>query len=329
MNSRRGEAMKAIRVAQFGEPDVLQLAEVPVPMPGDGQILVRVQAIGVNPVETYIRAGSYAAQPTLPYTPGSDCAGTVEAVGRDVAGFKLGDRVYTAGTISGSYAELALCQAAQVHPLPGNVTFAQGAAIGIPYATAYRGLMDRAEALPGEMVLIHGASGGVGLAAVQIAAKHGLHIFATAGTTDGRQLVLKQGAHCVYDHGTADYTKKILADTGGRGVDIILEMLANQNLGKDLTLLATRGRVVVIGSRGPVEINARDAMARDADIRGMILPNTPPVELARIHAALINGLESGAYHPVIAQELPLAAAAKAHHLIMQPGAGGKIILLPG
>ena len=320
--------MKAIRVAQFGDPNVLQLADLPTPQPADGQILIRVHAIGVNPVETYIRSGAYPAKPTLPYTPGSDCAGIVEAVGTHVAQFKPGDRVYTAGTLTGSYAEFTLCQNAQVHPLPANLTFAQGAAIGVPYATAYRALMDRAEAVPGEMVLIHGGSGGVGLAAVQIARAQGLHIFATAGTEKGRELVLKQGAHKVFDHRTADYTTQLMTETGGRGVDVILEMLANRNLAKDLTLLAARGRVIIIGSRGPVEINPRDAMARDAEIRGMILANTPPAELARIHAALFLGFENGAFNPVIARELPLAAAPAAHQAVMEPGASGKIILLP-
>jgi NADPH2:quinone reductase len=320
--------MKAIRVEQFGPPEVLSLAEVPAPVPAAGQVLVRVHAVGVNPVETYIRSGAYAAKPALPYTPGGDCAGTVEAVGAQVTAFKPGDRVYTAGTISGSYAEFALCQGAQVHPLPANISFAQGAAIGIPYATAYRGLMDRAEALPGEMVLIHGASGGVGLAALQIASQHGMHVFGTAGTKAGRELVLKQGANYVFDHGAPDYATTLMSETGGRGVDVILEMLANHNLAKDLTMLAARGRVVVIGSRGRVEIDPRDAMVRDADIRGMILANTPPAELARIHAALFAGLESGAYRPVIARELPLSAAAAAHQAVMQPGAAGKIVLLP-
>jgi len=142
--------MEAIRVHQFGEPEVLRLEQVPTPQPGSGQALVRMQAIGVNPVETYIRAGIYSYKPALPYTPGNDGAGVVEQIGDSVTEFKPGDRVYTAGSSSGTYAEFALCKTEQVHPLPVNVSFAQGAAMGTPYATAYRGLFQRAGAKPGE-----------------------------------------------------------------------------------------------------------------------------------------------------------------------------------
>ena len=154
--------MKAIRVHEFGGSEVLRLEEVPTPQPGPGQVLVRMRAIGVNPIETYIRTGTYAYKPTLPYTPGNDGAGVVEQVGTDVNEFKPGDRVYTARSVSGTYAEFALCTTEQVHPLPANVSFGQGAAMGTPYATAYRGLFQRADAKPGETVLVHGASGGVG-----------------------------------------------------------------------------------------------------------------------------------------------------------------------
>ena len=147
--------MKAIRVKQFGAPGELRLAEVPVPQPEAGQVLVRIHAAGVNPVETYIRSGSYARKPELPYTPGSDGAGVVEAVGAQVTTCQPGDRVYTAGTITGSYAEYALCQAGQIHPLPDKVSFAQGA-LGVPYATAYRALIQRAAAVAGETVLVDG-----------------------------------------------------------------------------------------------------------------------------------------------------------------------------
>jgi NADPH2:quinone reductase len=216
---------------------------------------------------------------------------------------------------------------AQVHPLPANASFAQGAAMGTPYATAYRGLVQRGEAKRDETVLVHGASGGVGTAAVQLARAGGLRVLGTAGTERGLELVREQGAHEVFDHRAPDYLAQILQATSGRGVDVILEMLANVNLGKDLTILAPRGRVVVIGSRGRVEIDARDTMSRDADIRGMVLPNTPPAEMASIHAALVAGLENGTLRPVIGKELPLAEAPQAHRAVMEPGAFGKIALI--
>jgi NADPH:quinone reductase len=318
--------MKAIRVHEFGGPEVLRLEEVPTPAPGPGQVLVQVYAIGVNPVETYIRAGTYARLPALPYTPGNDGAGVVEQVASDVIQFKASDRVYIAGSVSGTYAELALCRAEQVHPLPANVSFAQGAAMGTPYATAYRGLFQRAVAKPGETVLVHGASGGVGTAAVQLGRARGLRVFGTVGTDAGRKLAREQGAHAVFDHRAPDHFDQVMKATGGRGVDVIVELLANVNLGKDLTILAKGGRVAIIGSRGRVEIDPRDAMQRDVDLRGMVMPNTPPAELASIHAALVAGLENGTLRPVIGKEFPLAEAAQAHRAVMEPGAFGKIVL---
>src|SRR5436190_4743669 len=320
--------MKAIRVHEFGGPEVLRLDEVPTPRPGPSEVVVRMHAAGVNPVETYIRAGKYARLPALPYTPGNDGAGVVEQVGSDVTKFKASDHVYTSGSISGTYAEFALCKKEQVHPLPVNISFAQGAAMGTPYATAYRGLLQRAVAKPGETVLVHGASGGVGTAAVQLARARGLRVFGTAGSDGGLKRAREQGAHEVFDHRAPDHFEQIMKATGGRGVDVIVELLANVNLGKDLTILAKGGRVVIIGSRGRVEIDPRDAMQRDVDLRGMILPNTPPEEMASIHAALVAGLENGTLRPVIGKEFPVAEAAKAHRAVMKPGAMGKIVLIP-
>jgi len=319
--------MKAIRVHEFGNAEVLRLEEVPKPQPGPGQVLVRMRAIGVNPVETYIRAGTYPRKPDLPYTPGNDGAGVVEQVGADVNEFEPGDRVYTAGSLSGTYAEFALCKTEQVHPLPANVSFAQGAAMGTPYATAYRGLFQRAQAKPGETVLVHGASGGVGTAAVQLALARGLRVLGTAGNDKGRKLAREQGAHEVFDHCAPDQFEQIMNATSGRGVDVIVELLANVNLGKDLTILAKGGRVAIIGSRGRVEIDPRDAMQRDVDLRGMVMPNTPSADLASIHAALVAGLENGTLRPVIGKEFSLAKAPQAHRAVMEPGAFGKIVLV--
>ena len=320
--------MTTIRVHEFGDPEVLRLEDVPTPKPGSGEVLVRMHAIGVNPVETYIRAGTYARLPKLPYTPGNDGAGVVEKIGADVNDFEPGDRVYTAGSLSGTYAEFALCKTEQVHRLPENVSFAQGAAMGTPYATAYRGLFQRADAKPGETALVHGASGGVGTAAVQLARARGLRVFGTAGSDEGRKLAREQGAHEVFDHRAPDHFEQIMKATGGHGVNVIVELLANVNLGKDLTILAKGGRVAIIGSRGRVEIDPRDTMQRDVDLRGMVLPNTPPAELASIHAALVAGLENGTLRPVIGKEFPLAEAAQAHRAVMGPGAVGKIVLVP-
>lgn len=320
--------MKAIRVHEFGDPRVMRLEDVPDPTPGPGQVVVRVYAAGVNPVDTYIRAGLYSREAPLPYTPGTDAAGIIEAAGEGVGSVAVGDRVYTAGTITGAYAERALCAQGQVHPLPDRVSYEQGAAIYIPYATAYRALFQRARACAGETVLVHGASGGVGIAAVQIARAAGLTVIGTAGTEKGCRLVVEQGAHHVLNHRIVDYLTRIHQVTGGRGVDVILEMLANVNLGKDLGVLARGGRVVVIGSRGAVEIDPRDTMAREASILGMLLFNVTDADAAGIHAALYAGFENGTLRPVIGRELLLSEAPQAHQALAEGRAHGKIVLKP-
>jgi len=321
--------MKAIRVHEFGGPEVLKFEETEEPWPQAGEVLVEVKAAGVNPYDTYMRSGGYGARnPALPYTPGSDAAGVVESVGPEINDLALGDRVFTTGTISGAYAELALCKRSQVHPLPQQISFAQGAAIYVPYGTAYRALFQLAQARPAETVLIHGASGGVGIAAVQLARAVGMTIFGTAGSEQGLELVRAEGAHQVFNHRSPDYQNEILAATNGRGVDVILEMLANVNLGNDLKLLAHLGRVIVIGSRGDVQITPREIMARQGSVIGMVLWNTPDAEAASIHAALYAGLENGTLRPIVGVELPLASAVEAHRRVMEPGAFGKIVLLP-
>ena len=324
--------MKAIRVHQFGPPEVLQLETLPDLSPGPGQVLVRIRASGVNPVDTYIRAGNYGGLPALPYIPGSDAAGTVEAVGDQVPEWRAGDRVYIGGTIAGralgAYAEFALCDRRQVHRLSDRVSFEQGAAVNVPYATAYRALVHKAHAQPGEAVLIHGASGGVGLAAVQLALALGLRVIATAGSERGLHVVREQGAHVVLDHRQPDYLDSLADFTVGRGVDVVLEMLANVNLAHDLAVLGKNGRVVVIGNRGSIEINPREIMRREASVAGVFLFNATPDELLSIHAALEAGLANGTLRPVVNQQFALADAARAHVAILQPGACGKIVLIP-
>jgi NADPH:quinone reductase len=320
--------MRAIRVSEYGGPGVMKLEEVPTPQPGPNQVLVRNHAVGVNPVDTYLRANIDNRGPKLPYTPGADAAGVVEAVGAGVIGVKPGDRVYMGGTLSGAYAEMSLCEQLHVHPMPDNVSFAQGAAMNVPYATAYHALFHRGHGQAGETVLVHGASGGVGIGAVQLARAAGLTVVGTAGTERGRKLVLSEGAHHALDHTAPAYLEELTALTGGRGPDLILEMLANANLQKDLEVIGLRGRIVVIGNRGPVEINARLAMNKDAAILGMALYHATAAQLQSIHAALVEGLRNGALRPVIGQELPLAHAPRAHEVVMEPGHHGKVVLIP-
>ncbi len=319
--------MNALVVREFGGPEVMKIEDVPAPAAGPGQILIRVRAVGVNPVDTYIRSGMYARKPNLPYTPHADIAGTVEAAGDGVTRVKPGDRVY-AYMVDGGGAELARADEWQVQRLPDRATFAQGAAIGVPYATAWRALFLKTHARPGETVLIHGASGAVGVAAVQLARAHGMRVIGTAGTADGLRLVREQGAHEALNHRDADYLTKISALTGGRGPDVILEMMANVNLDKDLDVLAPHGRIMVIGNRGRVEIDARKMMGKDGAMLGMTLFNTTRDEFKEIHAAIVAGLENGTLNPVVRKEMPLAQAPQAHVEVMEPGAFGKIVLVP-
>jgi NADPH:quinone reductase len=325
--------MKAIRVREFGGPAVLTLEDVPDPKAGAGDVVVRVRAAGVNPVDAYMHTGTYARKPPLPYTPGQDGAGEIVSVGSDVKAFKAGDRVYIAGVGNtpagaGTYAELARCSPSQLHRLPARVSFGQGAALGVPYCTAYRALFQRAGAKPGETVLVHGATGGVGIAAVELAHARGLTVIGSGGTDNGLTTVREHGADLTVNHRDAGYTDSIMAATGGRGVDLIVEMAAHINLDRDLALLAKHGRVVVVGNRGRVEIDARQAMGRDAAILGMTLFNATDVDLAEIHAALYAGLANGTLNPVVGREFPLAEAPRAHQAVMEPGALGKIVLTP-
>ena len=320
--------MKAIVVHEYGEPEVMKLDDAPVPEPGAGQVLVKIEAAGVNPVDTYLRTGIHAHAPELPYTPGKDGAGVVEKVGSGVTSIKSGDRVYIAGCISGTYAEYSLCGEKHVGKLPDNVSFEKGAGVWTPYATSYRALFQKAQARSGETILIHGASGGVGIAAVQWAKDAGLKVIGTASSDEGKQLASQQGADAVFDHTDEDHFGEIREYTGGKGVDIIVEMLANVNLERDFESLAMFGRIVVVGNRGSLQFTPRLVMTKDATIYGMSLFNAPPDKLAEIHTAVVDALTRGAVDPVIAESIPLAEAPRSHHQVIENKASGKIVLIP-
>ena len=319
--------MKAVRVEAFGGPQVLQVKEVPIPKPVDTQVLLKIKSVGVNPVETYIRAGAYANKPSLPFTPGKDCAGVIESVGSEVTQVKPGDRVFTGKAITGAYAEYAIVDASDVYNLSSSLTFQQGAALAVPYLTAYRGLFHKGGAKPGQTVLVHGASGGVGIAAVQLAKIHGLTVIGTAGTDKGTECVKRAGADYVFNHREADYLKKIVEVTGGVGPNLVFENAAHINLGKDLEILAPAGRVVVVGSRGPIEVNPRDTMRNESSVVGVMLFRATKDELAESHAAIQAGMKAGWLQPIVGKEFPLAEAAAAHEdIINGQGAIGKLVL---
>jgi NADPH2:quinone reductase len=320
--------MKAIVVHEFGPPEVMKLEEFPTPKAGPGQAVVRVHAAGVNPFDTYMRNGTYAIKPQLPYVPGGEAAGVVDSVGDGVTKFKAGDRVYIGHPVTGTYAEYSLALESQLHRLPDRTTFSQGAGLYVACGTAYHALFHYAHARASETLLVHGASGGVGIAAVQLAHAIGMTVIGTAGTDKGLELVRHEGAHHAFNHHNAGYTDAILKATSGLGVDVVVEMLANVNLAADLKLLARFGRVIIIGSRGDISITPRDLMARTSSVRGFVLWGISEADEADVQAGLYAALESGTLRPVVGKELPLEEAVRAHKEILERGAQGKMILIP-
>jgi len=321
--------MQAIRVHTPGEPEVLRLEEVADLVPAPHQVVVRIGAAGINPVEAYVRSGKYPMKAPLPYTPGSDGAGTVSIVGEGVSDWKPGDRVFVARSISGTYAQFALCEADCIFPLPENISFEQGAAIGVPYATAHRALFGKANAKAGESVFIHGATGGVGVAAIQLALAAGLTVGGSAGSASGERFLSSLGLKYTTDHNADNYLSDVIGMTCGRGFDIVLEMLANQNLAHDPEIMAPFGRIVVIGNRGTAEVNPRDWMGRDLSIFGMTLFNVPLPQLREIYLHIGKGLADGELKPVIdPRRFSLENAPDAHRAVLEPGSHGKIVLTP-
>ena len=325
----------AIVCRSFGGPEVLTYgARDALGSPAAGQVIVQMAAAGVNPSDTYVRlgpGGPYANNPklipTLPFTPGKDGAGTVVAVGDGVTGLTPGARVYTTGSISGTYAAYALCGMDQLHPLPDNITFAQGACVGVPCATAYRALHLRCKVQPGDTVLVHGASGAVGLAAVQLAVAAGCVVVGTAGTAAGEAAVRAAGAVAV-NHREDAYVERAMAslpaDKGGK-FDIVLEMAAHTNMLQDIVMLRHGGQLAVVGSKAEaVPFNPRLLMPAEVSIHGVFLSTASAAEKQQTHAALFDAMVSGALTPVVGVELPLSEAATAHKEVMQPSSGGKV-----
>lgn len=323
------ESMKAVRVHSFGGPEVLQFdTNVPLPDVGVEDVLIQVKAVGVNPVETFVRAGADSNLPACPFILGFDCAGVVEYTGAHINNFKPGDRVFTSRTTTGAYAEFTSAPARFVHPLPDSLTYAQGAALAIPYLAAYRALIHRGKGRAGEKVLVHGASGGVGIATVQLARAYGMTVFGTAGTPEGRELVSTAGAQFVFNHHDPAYLDGIKDTCRDSGINLVIEMAANKHLGQDIPLLAKRGRVVIVGGRGNVDVNPRDVMSREADLLGLRLFQSSEDELHEAHAAIQAGIEAGWLRPVVGKEYALEQAAEAHYnLIYGRGAIGKMVLI--
>jgi NADPH2:quinone reductase len=325
--------MRAIQISQFGNPDVLEVVDIPMPEPGPNQVRIRVWAAGVNPVDTYVRSGAYGERP-MPVALGFDAAGEIDAVGNGVDSAVIGTRVYTCTALPGAYAEFAIVDIDRTYPLPDNISFDQGAAIGIPYATAYAALHQHTSTNATSTVFVHGGSGGVGIPTIELAKVAGARVAASCGTDAGEGILRAHGADIIVRHDRDGYLETLTelvsspGPAGQTGIETIVEMAAHINLGNDLTLLNNRGTVVVVGSRGPVQINARDVMRRDARIQGMLLFNLASEERQEIHAKLYPLLLDGTLSPLVAATYLLDQVRDAHVHVLQSGIGGKIVLNP-
>lgn len=322
--------VKTIRINQFGTSENLVVEQAELHTPAENEVLINLYAAGVNPSDVYTSTGTYAIKPNLPYTPGLDGAGIVEKIGEHVTNVKVGDRVFIAslpnGKATGTFAQQIVCECRFVHPIPQHISFEQGAALGVPALTAYRAVVGRANVQSGQTVFIHGASGAVGLQAVQIAKALGAKVIGTASRDSGKQLVKEAGADVVLDHIKEETMNAVLEANDGKGPDVIIEFLANENLQTDLQMIAKHGVIVIVGNRGEIEINPRLIMQKDCDVRGMVLFNVSAEE----HQELIHGvaklLESEQLKPVVGYSYPLEQAGKAFDAVIKGEHNGKVVV---
>lgn len=320
--------MQAILVSKFGGPEVLKVEEIKIPKIEDNEILIKVLAVGINPVETYLREGTYRILPQLPYIPGRDCAGIVETIGSKVTSFQPGDPVFCDTMKKGAYAQYYSIAEEFVLPLGKHLTFSQGAAVGVGYRTAYRALFERAKVDSGERILIRGASGGVGLPCLEMAKLHGCFVVATASSFRGQNQCCLKGADAVFGHNIDLETVQRL--TNGDMFDVIIEMLANKNLDSDLQLLGRGGRIVVVGNRGRTEINPRDLMMKETSIIGMLGGPKNDLETRRYRSYLKIQILNGNLSPTVGSLYPFFQAPRTHNEVIKhtKGTTGKIVLCP-
>ena len=322
--------MKAIRINQFGTSENLVVEQTEIQGPAENEVLINLYAAGVNPSDVYTSTGTYAIKPKLPYTPGLDGAGIVEEVGKQVTNVKVGDRVFIAslpnGKATGAIAEKLVCESRFVHPIPTHISFEEGAALGIPALTAYRAVIGRANVKAGQTVFIHGASGAVGLQAVQIAKALGAKVIGTASRDSGKQLVKEAGADIVLDHITEQTIDAVLEQTDGKGPNVIIEFLANENLQTDLQMIAKQGVIVVVGNRGEININPRLIMQKECDVRGMVLFNVTAEEHQQLMQEVAKLLEKQQLKPVIGYSYSLEEASIAFDAVINGEHNGKVIV---
>jgi NADPH:quinone reductase len=323
--------MRAVVMREFGDPSVLKMETVEMPQISSGKCVVQLHACGVNPVDTYIRSGKYPKLPSLPHILGKDGSGIISSLAPDsVSDLKVGDRVYIFGALTGSYAQYTLCDSTKVFKLPSHISFEKGACLGTPAFTAYRALFEKAKAQAGETVFIHGASGGVGLAAIQLAQAAGLQVTGTASSQEGL-LKLQEMGVTAFNHKDPTYLQQIRSSPAfSHGFDICLEMLASTNLSADFSLMKPRGRIAIIGNRGEITINPRDMMTKELSVYGVTLFQSSSEELNTASIFIHQCLEEKKLDPVVSMTLSLEDAGLAHQEIIDRKSftTGNLVLLP-
>ncbi len=324
--------MKAIQFHEYGKPEVLQVVDVPIPSVQPGGVLVQVKAAGVNFADTARRYGKYLAKTPLPYIPGAEVAGVIAEVSPEVTDFKVGDRV-VALTEDGGYAEFIALHESQLVRIPDHVDFNQAAAILGQGLSAYHILKTSGQMTQGESVLVHAAAGGVGTLAVQLAKIMGAGtVIATASNSKKLDLAYALGADVGINYTEENWHKQVLSNTGGKGVDIILEMVGGDIFKKSLKCLATNGRLVIYGRAGGQETQFDPAvlMQRSISVVGFWLVHIikNPTLYKESVKELLNYIGEGKLKLIIGESLPLEEAKKAHELLEGRQTTGKLVLNP-
>jgi NADPH:quinone reductase len=321
--------MKAMRAHQFGGPELLRLEDAPDPRAQGGQVQIRVRAAGINPADLVRLAGRLQQLP-LPYIPGTDVCGEVEAVGPDVTHVTVGDRVFGRAIIGG-YAEKTCLAASEAFTLPANLSFEEGAAIPIPFFTAYRALHHKAKIEEGENVLISAGGGGVGVAAIQLAKVACARVLTTVGSSAKAEQTRTLGADVAINYREKDFVAEVQKATAGKGVEVIIENVATDNLAKDFAALATNGRIVLIGTGTGKSPEAAfpvfGALSKDATIYGMSLGNAGPT-IASMADALLPLFAAGKIRAIVSKSYPLAQAVTALADLVAGRVFGKLVLVP-
>ncbi|XP_046684898.1 quinone oxidoreductase-like isoform X1 [Homalodisca vitripennis] len=322
--------MRAVLIRSTGDESVLNVETIPVPEISSNQVLVEIHAAGLNPVDTYIREKKFGYDPKLPVVLGGEAAGKIVKLGKEAEKkYKVNDHVICSlhAPNYGGYAEYVACDVTDLIPLTHNLSFSQGAAVYVPYFTAYKALVARCKMQPKELVMVHGASGGVGVAAVQIAKAYGAVVAVSAGSEAGLKLLNDLGADVIVDHREDGHLQKALAKAGRPGFDVIFENRADLNLGSDLAALGVGGRIAIVGSRGPVEVDPRNFIRTEGSVLGVNISKITKEEFVEFSSALVAGMEKGWLKPVVGKEYSIEEIQKAHSdLIKAHGAYGKMVL---